>query len=576
MSRNKIITGPEAAKVLLETPAGRAKMAETLASFGLAPGEHKGTEPPAPAPARTPPARPATFSKALINVTNRHLPEVIAAAWQAELSAPIGPDSLFVRDGKLVRLDRERRIVNVSQPKLKTRLHDVAEWVKRTAKADETGKTTFCDKPGNIPDDAPAMMIETPHPDLPELEAVITTPVFGASGNLIAQRGYHADDKLWYAADGLALEDVPLVPTDEELRGAVDLLLDLVCDVPFASESDRTHWIAMALLPFVWRLIDGPFKLHLIEASTPGTGKSLLAKLLGIIVTGGEIPATPWSRKEEEVAKTITAKLRGGDQIVFFDNVRNGIDSETLAATATGRVVGARTLGVSDAPPLANDATWVITANNPQLSFEVARRFLRIRLVALEANPHGRDVNDFRHPEIYDWTRTHRSELVRALLVLVRAWQAAGSPAGKGRSASFEGWVKVIGGIVQHAGLPDFLESSRELMELADVEGAEWRAFVGAWYARHKRETVTATTLLKLIDEADLLTSVVSGLENERAKKTRFSRAIGKERDRVFDVFDGEGSATTVKLIIGEDKKTKARVYRLAAPSETVGSGGLL
>lgn len=575
MSRSKITTGTEAAQELLKTPEGRAKVGEILAEFGI--GEHKGAE-PSPSPG-TPRARPATFSKARIAVTNRHLPDVIADAWQAELSTPIGPDSLFTRDGQVVRLVRGRRgalrIVDVSQAALKTRLHNVAEFVAPSASKDDvTGVVTYYDRPAGIPRDAPAMMLEAPHRDLPELEAVITTPVFGASGNLIARPGYHADDRLWYAADGLALEDVPLVPTAEELREAMDWVREPFAEFLFASESDRTHAIAALVLPFARRLVPGPTPLHLIESAANGTGKSMIAGVVSIAASGVGIDGVTFDRDEAETRKKITMLLKRGAPTTLIDNVAGGLDSAALAAVLTCEVWTDRELGSNREVSAANLTTWIATAKNPKVTTEIARRVARVRILTDVARP--QDKTDWRHPDLLQWARDNRAELVRAVLVMVRAWQAAGEPAGKGALGSFEGWVKVIGGILQHAGCGGFLESSRELYDLADVEGAEWRAFVGAWYGRHKRDTVTATTLLKLIDEADLLTAVVSGLENERAKKTRFSRAIGKERDRVFDVFDGDGVATTVKLIIGEDKKTKARVYRLAAPSESAGAGGLL
>ena len=45
----------------------------------------------------------------------------------------------------------------------------------------------------------------------------------------------------------------------------------------------RIILLAALLLPFVRRMVHGPTPLHLIESPSPGTGKSLLAKVISKI-----------------------------------------------------------------------------------------------------------------------------------------------------------------------------------------------------------------------------------------------------------------------------------------------------
>jgi hypothetical protein len=64
------------------------------------------------------------------------------------------------------------------------------------------------------------------------------------------------------------------------------LLDELAGDFPFVSDSDRAHWLAALLLPFVRRMINGPTPLHFVEAPCNGAGKSLLCDIISIVATG--------------------------------------------------------------------------------------------------------------------------------------------------------------------------------------------------------------------------------------------------------------------------------------------------
>jgi hypothetical protein len=48
----------------------------------------------------------------------------------------------------------------------------------------------------------------------------------------------------------------------------------------------------------------------------------------------------------------------------------------------------------------------------------------------------------------------------------------------------FEGWARVLGGVLDVAGIPGFLGNLTEFYELSDAEGAEIRGFLQAWWER--------------------------------------------------------------------------------------------
>jgi len=174
---------------------------------------------------------------------------------------------------------------------------------------------------------------------------------------------------------------------------------------------------------------------------------------------------------------------------------------------------------------------WVATANNPTLSTEIARRTIRIRIDPKMDRPQLRE--GFRHPDLRSWGAAHRGALVAAALTLIRAWVVAGRPSGTQRLGSYEEWAQVMGGILDVAGVPGFLDNLMEVYDLADNEGTQWRAFVAAWWEQHGEAPVSAATLFELaktVDGFDLGKSTT-----ERGMRTAFGMALGRQRDRLYD-----------------------------------------
>jgi hypothetical protein len=408
-------------------------------------------------------------------------------------------------------------------------------------------------------------MLVNPDEDLPPLDAVVRTPVFDAEGRLVSSVGYHRGARLWlHLAPGFEVAEVPERPSEEDVRAARSLLLDeLLVDFPFAADSDRAHAVAALILPFVRRMVRGCTPLHLLEAPSPGSGKGLLADVLAIVALGRPCDPTTITSDEDEARKKITSILARAQPLILLDNVKDGLDSAQLASALTAETWSDRILGQTRMLDLPNRATWLVTANNPQLSLEIARRCVRVRLDAKRDRPWKR--TGFKHTPLRDWARRNRAALVHAVLVLVQSWVAAGRPLGTQPLGSFESWAEVVGGILGNAGIEGFLEDTEKLYEEADSEGQAWREFVTAWWALHGDAWVATADLLRLASERDLL-GVVVGDKSERSRLIRLGRALSAARDRHFGGY---------RLDVGRNANTKAAQYRLlsaeADASETSG-----
>jgi hypothetical protein len=483
-----------------------------------------------------------------IQVNNRDLILVIDDAWAAVLRAN-DPPKLFLRSGALVRLrsgQEAPRIELVDQAIAFGHLARIARWVR----VYEDNRVY-----GAPDSDVARDMIPNPRSDLPELDSIVSVPVFDREGALLERAGYHPSARLWHhKSSGLDPGPIPEVPSADEAREALALLLeDLLGDFPFVSESDRAHAMAAILLPFARRMIHGCTPLHLVEAPSPGSGKGLLSAVLANFALVNQSPGImTLGRSEEETRKSITACLLAGPPLVLLDNVRS-IRSAQLAAALTAETWTDRVLGHSQMVELPNKAIWIATGNNPNLSLEIARRCVRIRLDAKTDRPWLRDPESFQHHPLMTWVASNRARLIRAALILIRAWVAAGRPPAKRTLGSFEEWAQVIGGILAYLGIPGFLSDLEDLYEAADAEGQEWRAFIAAWWEKYQDLPVDAGQLLDLATQRELLGSII-GDKGARSQRIRLGRALGAARDRRFG---------DLCLRVLWDKKSKQQRYSL-------------
>lgn len=488
------------------------------------------------------PAPGAHVRRPEIVVNNRQLRDIVRDAWGAvhfynRLSAPPreapqrpGP-RVFERGGSLVRLATmgEDGAVGI-QPMNENMVYGVlsraADWKRLT----QEGAMDV----SPVRDVARDMLVN-PAPELPSLETVITAPAFGRGGRLIAAPGFHAEDRVWLELDkNLIVPPVPERPTPDDAAAARSLLLDeLLVDFPFVTPADRAHAMAAMLLPFCRRMIGGVTPLHLIEAPSAGTGKGLLTAIIALLATGQAAPGRTLPVMEDEARKMITSELAQGRPIVLLDNIseKRELDNPALASVITSSVWTDRILGLSQMATLPNKALWIMTANNPQLSLEIARRCIRVRIDARADRPWLR--GGFRHDPLMDWARENRGQLILAILTLIQSWIAHGRPRSRRSLGSFEQWSGVIGGILETAGIEGFLGSLDELYDAADQDGQAWREFTASWWEQWGSAPRTVGQLNDFCRDRELMLKA-RGEGTARSQQTRLGAALMSVRDRIF------------------------------------------
>ncbi len=463
-----------------------------------------------------------------IVVNDRQLREVGEDAVKALLAAN-DPPTLFQRGTILTRVrlrDEAPSLQAMSDKMLQGRLAQVANWFRRSSKkyvavAPPMEVVSYVQ---NLPE----------WPDIPVLKALIEAPTFTKDGDLITAPGYHPKARLWLHCPTDLYKPVSLEPTNEEVAAARDLLLnDLLGDFPFVDDASRAHALAAMLLPFARDLIDGPTLLHAIDAPTPGTGKSLLAKIIAIPATGHGPNVMTEARDEDEWRKRITAVLVKSPVFTLIDNVGQRLGSVQLSGVLTAEVWEDRILGLSRTAVVPVRCVWLATGNNMSMSTEVARRVAPIRLDAeLEMPWHRRG---FRHPNLPAWAIENRGRLVLACLTLVQAWISRGRPLSTLEGpGSYERWTAVMGGILEVAGVPGFVANADTFYQVADQESAEWREFLAAWEERFGGQRVGVQDLYLWLVGTDGLLPEFLGDGSTRSQRTKFGLALRARRDRII------------------------------------------
>ena len=277
------------------------------------------------------------------------------------------------------------------------------------------------------------------------------------------------------------------VPSDDDVEQAKSLLLEeWLGDFPFAEESSRSHAVAALLSHILRNRIDGPTSLSSPSTLLPPAPARPYSSSRSVIVATGASPAAmslpTQGRRPPQADHVRPPRLER--PLVLLDNVTHTLESGVLAATLTSRTWSDRLLGKSETVSVPNSCLWIATGNNLQLGSEIAQAH-RLgsprpqgrpplgahRLQARSARPLG--------------CRESRSAALGGLRSGQAHWLAAGSSSHGGRRplGSFESWCRVVGGILDSAAIPGFLDNRAELYRQVDQESEEWRAFTQAWWS---------------------------------------------------------------------------------------------
>jgi len=264
--------------------------------------------------------------------------------------------------------------------------------------------------------------------------------------------------------------------------------------------------------------------LHVVQSSLERTGKTkLVESVLGGIILGRATPALQLSGRDEEIDKRIVAALIHGAPIRHVDNVREHLDSASLASLLTAETYSGRMLGKSQILDLPNRMILVATGNNVRSTGELAKRIVPIVLQPSSSTPEMR--TDFVHPDLAAYVRRQRRTVVSALLGLIVDWHRNGAKPGGVPMGGFESWASVVGGILANAGCTEWCRTNRSWIARADVRGEDMVTLVGLWAERFGTSSASASDLADIARKSELFSDCFVE-SNEAAQNLRFVRRV--------------------------------------------------
>lgn len=408
--------------------------------------------------------------------------------------------AIFVNGGmlcKFITTDEDGTMIfTLNTPSLRKVMVASALWVEEYPTKQGGTKRMIRPSPERV---AQMIVNNGEWPGLPSVNGVVYAPIFAADGTLQKEKGYNPATKLYYA------EPITLPKDEFTVESAKALLLNtMLGEFPFKDDASKAHAVALMILPFVRLMIDGSTPIHLIDAPLQGTGKGLLVKLLTLPSTNGRISTIGAGKDDEEWGKRLVSSLLERRSHIMIDNIPQSqrLDSHELARAVT-EPYSNRILGKSKNATFGRLKTiWCATGNNVQPTAEIARRIIWTRLDANAEHPGQRD--GWKIPDIESWAKENRGRIILAIITIVQAWIDAGKPMYKGKvKGSFEEWVKVMGGILQVAGVNGFLGNEDELQESTNTSNVAWREFVAAWHEKHGQHPVTTKELFLLASYPD-------------------------------------------------------------------------
>ncbi len=517
--------------------------------------------------------------------------QAIAALMGLERKTP----TLFLQSARLVRVghnEMKRPIVTqMGVAEVKEVLTHSANYyrLRKVPGSDGEWEKVPTSPPKEIAEQILARQTQRPYLPFPPLVAIVETPVIRPDGTILERPGYDKATRLYYAPQaGMDACTIPLTPTQAERDAALTLLKETIGEFPYVDEADYANALALLLTPILRQAIKRHVPLALLDAPKAGTGKGLLADVVSLIATGTSSAVLTMSDSDEELQKALTSLLIEGATIITIDNITGRLQSRHLDAALTADMWRGRMLGQSKMVLVPQRATWLATGNNIRLGGDLARRCYRIRLDPHVSRPWMR--SGFRHEDLAGWVLEQRPQLIRALLILARAWYAAGQPIAPDVPAlgTFTSWAKTAGSILAYAGVSGFLSNLETLYEEADEDNAQWETFLHVWLETFGSQWIALSDVISKMEVAgsdagsssqlpanDLVEALPETLQIALKEKPKsFKIRLGKGLEKRVDTCFGIENVRLERARDGHKKLSRWRCLRGVAGSCSVATQG--
>lgn len=315
------------------------------------------------------------------------------------------------------------------------------------------------------------------------LKALCHLPFVTASGEIVSTPGFHEESGIYAHFDHEGTPPATGAPTKAEIIGAIQTTMQPWSGYRFASPEDRAAMLA-AVLTAICRpaLVIAPG--FFFDAPVQSSGKTKAAAALGALVKGRRAGVTSFvsgPNAEPELVKKLVSMAIAGETFCLFDNITGTMRSSTLSGLMTEGQLNDRILGASQW--FKGETRMMITAtgNNASLDLDMGTRLVRVRIDPGVESPQTRSFSF----DPVDMALSTRLAIAHAVLVLVQAYQAAGSPKLGKSGCRFHDWDVLVrrvvlwlqvAGYAEAAGYGPLGDPAHSILEAASADDPDTEA----------------------------------------------------------------------------------------------------
>ncbi len=366
---------------------------------------------------------------------------------------------------------------------------------------------------------------------LPVLKGIARQPYYCPhSHKLITTAGYNASSQRLGIFNPSKFP--PIVPTRTAALEALDLLQSLIAEFHFASDIDRAATLS-AMFTAALRPSLGLAPAFNVTAPSSGSGKSFLCETIALFAGPGGSSRVSYPKTSEEATKSILSLLLTSPAVIEFDDM----DTDWLPHGAINRMLTSesitdRILGVSKVATVGTASLVLGSGNNVGPLRDLARRVLTINLNARSETP---GTLAYKGNPIAS-LKADRERYIHAVLTIVEAWKAAGSPRAIVPSiASYGGhWSDYCRHALLWLGLPDPASTLLNQMQ-SDPDADVLHRFMEAWHEAHGNSPITIRRLLDDIYGSDLLDAILDlpVIDRGNINRSRLGHYLRRNRDKI-------------------------------------------
>jgi len=385
------------------------------------------------------------------------------------------------------RADDALVITFIDQAYLTETLGKLARWEKFDSRASDNDKENGeAWRQTDCPEKVSRTLLARKEWKLPVLTGIIQAPTLRSDGSILEIPGYDGDTGLYFNPGQEIFPKIPEHPTREDALISLNKIRKLLVGFPFEHLENESKVVSTSESVAISAILTGLIRksirtapIHGFSAPKMGSGKSLLADVVGLFSTGKPNCVLSQADNEEEEAKRLLAVLMEGDPIICYDNIERPFGSPALCSVTTQEFFKGRLLGTSTSATVSTNATFLATGNNLTFVGDLSSRAILCSLDSQLERPEERafDIN------LYEHIPQHRGELVQAALTVLRAYHAAGRPKQKIKPyGRFEEWSDWIRSALVWLDLADPCTSRTEI-ENADPVRASLGNLLTSWFA---------------------------------------------------------------------------------------------